>query len=93
MRDFYKQREVTAKKAWRCEEAGPHSCRRTAEIQPGSRYVRCFGVTDGRAWTVRLCLRCARVYKKAHRLYYWDGDNGEGPTFGSLRDYIWERRR
>lgn len=88
MSDFYRETEHVARKAHKCAESGPHACRRTAEIKPGTRYVRCFGVSDGRAFTERLCLRCARLYGKVWERWGEDHHRDDMPTFGNLREWI-----
>lgn len=91
MADRYWEREVTARKAHRCAEARMGGrCRRTADIQPGQRYVRASGVTDGHGWARALCRRCARLYAKVIRVYVHGGGlhPEDGPTFGDLREWL-----
>jgi hypothetical protein len=89
--DFFDEREVTARKAHRCEEASPRACRRTADIQPGTRYVRITGSYEGMFYSVAMCLRCRRLMKKVYRRF--NPDHDEGPSFGELREWLREARR
>lgn len=52
--DFYHTQYPTARKPHRCCE-----CRGT--IQPGERYERVSGKSDGDVWTVKSCGRCAEI--------------------------------
>ncbi len=49
---LYREREVKARKAWRCTECG-------AAIEPGSKYHQATGLTDGGWWVIRTCEGCA----------------------------------
>lgn len=52
--EFYSEQIVTARKAHRC-------CECAETIQPGAKYERASGKSDGRIWTVASCALCAEI--------------------------------
>lgn len=86
MSNIQREQVRTARKAYTCEEAGPHGCRRTAQIKPGDRYAYGSGIYDGHAYSLRYCLRCSRAWKRAIQRFRFDEDNG--PASGDLTGYM-----
>ena len=74
------------------DDGAHRGCVRTADICPGTRYLRVAGKWDGDMFSESMCLRCARLLRKAMKRYppvYYD----EGPAFGELLEYLRQARR
>ena len=89
MSDVWSERERTARKPYTCEEAGPRGCKRTAKIEPGTRYVYVSGIYEGEPFSLRFCLRCLRAWGRSAGRFRWDD---EGPCAGELACYLRENR-
>lgn len=85
--DFYVETERTARIEHLCEEHRPRGCRRTSRILPGTRYVVCAGRHDGDMFSVKVCMRCSRAYKRLHERF-GPLDEDDGPPFGDLVGWL-----
>jgi hypothetical protein len=73
-----------ARKVHLCEE-----CRR--DIVPGETYSRVAGATDGRGWSVALCLACDALNEAVWDVIRsWNLPEGEGPAYGQIVAWIEE---
>lgn len=87
---FFTTSYPVARKAHMCVE-----CR--GAIEPGQRYARLAGATDGRGWSERMCLPCHGLAVEAWDLCHADKLLLEdGPVFGELVTWIeeagWDER-
>ena len=82
MSDFTTSHYPRAKVPHKCVE-----CRRT--IDPGERYCRVSGTTDGRIWSEVLCLRCDCLNEAAWEHARITGTLDEdGPAFGNIAEWL-----
>ncbi len=87
MSDFNSTRTVTARKEHKCAES---HCRR--KILPGDKYVRIASVWDGDFFSLKSCVRCERLRRKARKRYGDYFRDGDGIIYGELLNSIREAR-